>query len=198
MADIKLQMINAALTAAGEDPLTDLTPGSVMANAAIANYDDFVEEELENGAWKFASKVFTPTLITAELDAPLNRQWQLPSAALKVRDVLVDGKSVDAEKWDIEENIIRTCYDSDITARCVFRPAENRWPARFRRIVIQRLEALFLRVTERHSEANSRDAATDIKTVISRHTDAAQKPGRPIAQGSIIDARRGLRRRRFG
>jgi hypothetical protein len=197
MADIKLEIINQALTAAGEDPLTDLVPGTVMANAAIANYDDFVAEELENGDWKFATKTKDLTLLTARAAKPLEYQYQLPGDCLTAKAVLYNGQVLDGEFFDFEGSVVRCSYGSNISARYIFRPVDSAWPRRFRRIVAQRLEALFLRVTERHSEASGRDQDTSIKTMIARHTESSQRRNRPLGDGTLVNARRGLRRRRY-
>jgi len=196
MADIKLSIINQAISAAGEEPLTVLAAGSVMANAAIENYDSFVEEELENGTWKFASKTADLSLLTARADEPLQYQWQIPSDCLVVISVLYNGRDLDGEYYQIEGRKVRTQYDADVTIKYVYRPDESEWPKRFQRIVSQRLEALFLRVTERHSEAARRDEDTSIKTMIARHTEARQQRNRPLGDGTLVQARFGSRRRR--
>lgn len=198
MADIKLQIVNAALTAAGEDPMdASLTPGSVMANAALSNYDDIVSEEIENGTWKFATKEAAPSLLSATLDCPLKYQWQLPADVLAIQAVLYKGRVIeDGESFDIQGSVIRTPVNTDIKVRYSFRPDEATWPQRFRRIIVGRLEALFLRTTERHNEAEGRDEATDKKSLVAKHTEARQRPNRPVGAGSVALARVGCGRRR--
>lgn len=197
MADTKLSIVNQALTAAGEDPLTSMTPGTVMANAAIENYDAFVEEEMENGGWKFASRVGTPTLLTATSDLPLQYRWQIPAGALKVMSVLYKGDDLDGEFYQIEENFVRTAYNTDITVKYLFRAAEAAWPARFKSIIRGRLKALFMGVSERHAEAEVTEQRTDMKSKIAKHTEAGQQRNRPLGDGTLVDARMGRRRRRY-
>lgn len=196
MADIKLNIVNQAATAAGEERMTDLTPGTVIANAAIEHYDDFVDEELENGTWKFATKADAPTLLTATVDAPLKYQWQLPSDLLATQVVLYKGVVLDGEFYDIQTGVMRCPYNSDIKVKYTYRPDEQYWPRKFRRIIADRLEALFLRVTERHSEAGAVDQRADMKTMIARHSESRQGRNRPLGDGTIIQARFGQRRRR--
>lgn len=196
MADIKLSIVNQALTAAGEDPLTDMTPGTVFANAAIENYDAFVDEELENGVWKFATDTKTPTLLTPLAGDPLKYQWQRLGQDIEVQAVLYKGIALEGEDYELEGRNIRTRYNSDITVKFTYRADEAVWPQRFRRIIVQRLEALFLRVTERHSEAAARDQDTGVKTIIARHTEARQRKNRPTGDGTLVQARFGQRPRR--
>lgn len=198
MADIKLSIVNQALTSAGEEKLTSLTPGSPLAEAAIENYDTIVEEELENGQWKFATVPgYVPTLLTATVDKPLKYQYQLPANLLALTAVKNRSTVLDGEYFEQSGRIFRTAYNANISIDYIFRPDESVWPARFRRIIIQRLEALFLRVTERHSEAAGRDQSTDIKTMVAKHTEARQSRNRPLGDGTIAQARMGGRRRRF-
>ncbi len=197
MADIKLQIVNAALTAAGEDPMdATLTPGSVMANAALSNYDAIVAEEIEIGTWKFATKTAAPSLLTALADCPLQYQWQLPSDCIAVQSVKYKRVVMDGEYYEIQGNVVRTIVNSDVLVNYSFRPPESTWPQRFCRIITGRLEALFLRTTERHNEAEGRDEATDKKTLIAKHAEARQRPNRPIGSGSVAEARVGCGRRR--
>lgn len=196
MADDKLSIVNQALTAAGEDPLTALTPGSVMANAAIENYEPFVKEELENGTWKFASKTTDLSLLTAEADGTLKYRWQVPAAALSVQSILYRGVVLDGEFYEIEGQVVRAAYNTEISAKYVYRALEALWPQRFRRIIYQRLEALFLRVSERHTQAATRESDTEVRKAIARHTESRQRVNRPVGEGSLAQARMGRRTRR--
>lgn len=197
MADIKLQIINQALTVAGEDPLdATLTPGSVMANAAIANYDAIVAEELEIGTWKFATKTAAPTLMTAQADCPLKYQWQLPADCIAVQSVKYKRVTMDGEYYDLQGTVLRTVVNSDVLVNYTFRPAESLWPQRFCRVIVGRLEAIFLKTTERHNEAEGVDEATDKKSLIAKHAESRQRPNRPLGSGSVAEARVGCGRRR--
>lgn len=197
MADDKLSIINQALTSAGEETLSALTPGTVMANAAIENYDAIVGEEIENGSWKFSAKTDTPDLLTARADTPMQYQYQRFTDDIELMAVLYKGIELDGEFFEIEGRTVRCVYNSDITFKYQYRPDESIWPMRFRRIIVQRLEALFLRVTERHTEAEARDEATHVKTIIARHTESRQRKNRPLGDGTIAQARMSQRSRRF-
>lgn len=196
MADDKLSIVNQALTAAGEDPLTALSPGGVMANAAVENYEPFVKEELENGTWKFATKDKALSLLTAQATGKLKYEWQLPSDVLSLLSILHCGCILQGENYEIVGTTVRTCYNTDITARYIYRADETLWPQRFRRIIYQRLEALFLRVSERHTQAATRESDTEARKSIARHTESRQRVNRPVGEGSLAEARMGRRTRR--
>lgn len=174
-----------------------MTGGEVLTRAAFEHYDEIVGEELERNKPRFATKTANSlTLLTAEAGEPLKYQWQLPSDCLCVVAPFYLGRVIDAEFFEIEGTVLRTRYNADVTLQYIWRPAEDRWTMRFRRIIEQRLEALFLRVTERFSAADARDKNTEFKAAVARHTDSAQRHGRPIAPGSIVQARLGARRYR--
>lgn len=196
MADIKLSLVNQALTNTGEDPVTSLTGENAFTRAAIENYDEIVNEELEKNEPKFAQKVGTPTLLTAQSDPPLLYRWQLPADFLASRSVLFEGWDLLGDKFEIEGRVIRTAYNESVTVKYIYRPDEALWTYKFRRIIIMRLESVFLRVSERHNEAEEHDKSTERRSVIARHADARQRSNRPINDGSIIEARMGQRRRR--
>lgn len=195
--DIKLSLVNQALTAIGEDPVTDLTGSNACTRAAIQNYDDIVAAELENARPKFAMRTKqTPTLLTAESEAPIRYRWQIPGEAMTVVSVLRSGFPLDSELFEREEDFIRCAFNSGISLKYIIRAPEEKWSGAFRRIIVGRLKALFLDVTERASAAAITEQATDTKGIVFRHTDASQRRNRPVGDGSIVQARQGLRRRR--
>lgn len=196
MADIKLSLVNQALVAAGEDPVAALTGTNPMTVAAVEAYDAIVEEELEKNIPMFAKKVASPTLQTATSDAPLQYRWELPADMLEILSVLYLGIELEGDKFEIEGDVIRCFFNTDVTVKYTYRPPEERWTRRFRRIIVQRLESLFLRVTERHNEADGRDKDTERVSIIARHADSRQRKNRPLGDGSLVQARQGLRRRR--
>lgn len=197
MADIKLSLVNQALTNTGEDPVTSLTGENAFTRAAIENYDDIVNEELEKNEPKFAQKVAAPSLQTATSDEPLQYRWTLPAEALSVISVLYLGIDLQGENFEIEGRTVRCFYNTDVTVKYAYRVDETLWTFKFRRIIIMRLESVFLRVSERHTEAAERDKSTERVSTIARHRDAKQRSNRPIGDGSIIEARMGMRRRRI-
>lgn len=196
MADIKLSLVNQALTNTGEDPVTSLTGENAFTRAAIENYDDIVNEELEKNEPKFAHKVGTPSLQTAVSDKPLQYRWTLPADCIQITSVLYTGIDLMGDKFEIEGRTVRCYFNTDITIKYIYRADETVWTFKFRRIIIMRLESVFLRVSERHNEAEEHDKSTEKRSVIARHADARQRSNRPLNDGSIIEARMGMRRRR--
>lgn len=197
MADIKLSLVNQALTNTGEDPVTSLTGENAFTRAAIENYDDIVNEEIEKNEPKFSHKIAAPNLLTDTSDAPLQYRWQMASEVLSVISVLYLGVDLEGDQFEIEGRVIRCFYNTDVTVKYTRRVDESTWTYKFRRIIVMRLESVFLRVSERHNEAEERDKSTERTSTIARHRDAKQRSNRPINDGSIIEARMGMRRRRI-
>lgn len=193
MADIKLSLVNQALTVIGEDAVSSVTGKDWISTVALENYEQFVKEEIETGAWAFASKTGTPTFLTAGAPRPLCHKWQIPADVLTIQSVLHCGTVLGGDDYRIDGRIIRSRYDSDITLQYLWRAGEDVWPFRFQRIIIQRLEAAFLRSTERHSAADDRDMDTVAKRTIAKHTESGQRKNRSIGDGSIVERRRGWR-----
>lgn len=191
MADIKLSLINQALTVIGEDAVSSITGNGWISTVAIENYEQFVEEEIETGAWAFASKTGTPTLLTAKAPKPLTHQWQIPADVMTLQAVLHCGRVLDGDLYRLDGRTIRTRHDCNISLQYLWRPPEDIWPARFDRIIIQRLEAAFLRSTERHAAADNRDMDTIGKRLVAKHTESGQRKSRSMGPGSIVERRRG-------
>lgn len=201
MADIKLSIVNQALTTTGNDELSSLNGNDFFVVVAVTNYDAIVAEELEESGAYFATKTANLTRLTAQAAAPFSTQWQLPADLLTLRALLRCGKELEGADFAIEGGVVRTgCWlgstDGVLAARYIWNVPEAKWPARFRRIIVQRLEAVFLRATERHNEAEARDQSTEVRTIKARYAEASQRRNRPINGGTIVDARRGYVGRR--
>ena len=196
MADIKLQIVNQALTACAEDPVSDLSGQNALTRIAIEHYDDLVNEELEKNQPKFAQTTGTPSLLSGTLGEPLQYRWQPPSGVLTIVNVLHFAVPMDGEDYEVEGAIIRCRFNTDVTVRYIRRVAEEFFTYAFRRIIVTRLEAIMLRFLEENDRGDDRDRAAEIKSVIARHRDAKQRGNRPIAPGSLALARFGLVRRR--
>lgn len=195
-ADLKLAIVNQALTEAGEDIIAALTGDEFLPQVAITHYEPIVEEEIEAGNWLFAVKTHSPALLTETAAEPLTHQYDLPAETLKLLGVLYNGSELDGLRYAVEGRTVRVSYDTDVTFRILHRPEEELWPQRFRRIIVRRLLATFLRALEQHREARETDDDTTTKTIIARHAEATQSRNFSGQDGSIVERRRGLIGRR--
>lgn len=192
MTALKLGLINQALTAVGEDPVSEITGQNAHTRAAIEHYDAIVGEELERNQPKSAVTTAAPTLLTATVpNEPLPYQWQPPADCLSIIAVLHCNRVLDGDAQTIENGLIRTAYNTDIRVRYARRVSEENWSFAFRAIIEKRLEALFRRVQEQSDVADDMDKKAEQKSLIARHADARQRQNRPMAGGSLVDARLG-------
>lgn len=197
-AETQLTIINQARTLVGEEVVTDLTPVDAMMRAALAHYEAIVTEEVENGAWLFALSLIVPDLASTDLTLRLPYEWTIPDDSLGVVSMNFCDTPLDGDTFDIRDQSAFTLFGANITMLYRVRADESVWPERFARIIVYRLASVFMRATERHSEAAAIDSDTARKSMIARHTEARQRKSRTMGEGSIVARRRqSLPRGRF-
>jgi len=158
MSAAAVAIVNAAISRTGGNTITgtDFTDGSVEANLALANYEQIVVTELESDPWRFARKTDVCTL---EPDAPIDTSWDfawtLPVDVLTLRTLFRNGQVIDYEINESGE--VLTHFDDDVYAVYTYRAAESLWPSDFTEGVTRLLEALYLRLDDRFSEADMRE-----------------------------------------
>lgn len=191
MAVTQLSIINRARVEAGEEVVTDLTPVDAMMRAAIASYEDIVQDELENGEWAFGIRKQIPTLTATDTDSSLPYQYALDPETIGVVSVRYLDQPLEGWLFRINGRAVWTAYNSGITFLVKNRPGEGLWPRRFSELVVLGLKAVFLDATERHAEASDVRVFAHRKRIMAKHSESAQRHNRPMGQGSIINRRRG-------
>lgn len=189
-AETQLTIINQARTLVGEEIVADLTPVDAMMRAALAHYEAIVTEEIENGAWLFALALVDPTLASTDLTLRLPYEWTIPADSLGVVSLSYLDTPLDGDTFDIRDDSAFTLFGTDVTMLYKTRALEADWPRRFSRIIVFRLASIFMRATERHSEAAELDNETGRKSLIARHSEARQRKSRTMGDGSIVNRRR--------
>ncbi len=190
---IKLEVINAALSAVGDSPKATLGSGSANAEPLEQNYENIVEAALTSGPeWRFATKTEAPTLIGARsMDVPYSYEWSLPNDSLEIRVVTVDLAVV--KHWDIESDGINKKllidYDRGVLVRHTFRAGETSWHPAFKRGIQYMLEGVAVRAFwEDENAAEKREANARAMFAV-----AAARQGHRRSFES-----RSIRRRRYG
>jgi hypothetical protein len=183
-------IINAALTRTGNEPITSFSEGTTPANIAAANYDILIENELASYRWRAATKTAHLNRIDGDPGLPWTDAYQLPSDLVLVRSVFVDGVAVDYEQQG-DKVLALTGEDADVVVKYVWGNPESAWPGLFREAIIQRLEALFLRaISHSYDEAEARDKAANGTFMRARVMDAqGSTPTNPF-ESSTLRARR--------
>lgn len=189
-----LDVINAALTRTGNDPITMLNDGSVAGKIANENYELMVKAELANYPWKRATKVVELAMLDPDIEGDPPEPWlaayQLPSDLVEIRTLKTIGKSID---YEVHGQTLLTNTDSSETLvlHYIWRVDEAYWPAWFTMGMIFRCEAMFLRgIGERHAEADKADLRAEEQFKRAKGRDSQSQPARDPFTSPMLTARR--------
>jgi hypothetical protein len=187
-----IDIVNAALTRQGLQPITSFTQAGDEAKVANANYEMLVEKELASYRWRWATTTKHLNRLDAEL--PDGSSWtdvyQIPSDILLVRGVSSYGLVSDFEQQS-DKLLGAIGEDNDAVLSGVWRAPEAEWQKLFREGMIQRLEALFLRaIKEEYQAAKDRDKDADAIFRRAYLLDAQGSTPRDPYESSTLRARR--------
>lgn len=185
----EIDLINAALTATGNSPITSFEDGTSEAEVAAANFERIVGAELEY-PWTWThqpvrlNRVDVPGTDTAWLFA-----YQVPDA-FEVERLEVAGRVI---PWESMSDLVLCNVEEDVFAIGRGRPPVENWPAGFRHALALRLEALFLRaLSEDFDKAEARDKAAARAFGDARRMDARRRSPRQPARSVLLEARGAL------
>jgi hypothetical protein len=187
----QLSIFNRARVKAGESVVADLTPIDDTMRAFLASYEDLVLEELEVSEWAFSLAQATPTVNAINVLRSLPYQYAVPPDSLGIVGVRWMDQPLEGRHFRIEGNGVWTRWNSGITFLYKTRPGEQMWPRRFSDIIVDRLTAIAMQLTERHSEAQTVLGNAERNRIRASHAESRQRHNRPIGQGSIVNRRRG-------
>lgn len=188
---IKLELINAALTEAGEPRVDQLASGEAQTTAVEANYELIVREELTSGTeWTFALKTSAPTLIGESAADIYDYEWTLPSDMLPGGLRAVLHRKVVTDRYDVENSKLLIDANTEVLVRYIFRAGESLWHPSFAMGIKHRLEAVAYRgFVENEQMADGQEGVALGRMARAR-----------LQQNHPREARlpRSLRRRRYG
>jgi hypothetical protein len=196
MATTDLTVINAAATRTGNNPVTSLSTGGLVAQIASNNYEDAVKTELALYPWKRATKIeqlsrLDPD-VSGEPPEPWTAAYQIPSDVIDIRAVKVGGYPINYEVHS-SKILCDAAESDDVIMHYVWRVPETAWPAWFKEGMTRRMEAMFLRgIGERYREAQARDEAADESFALARNRDSQSQTPRDPTISPTLQARAGL------
>jgi hypothetical protein len=184
---INLDVINAALTRTGNNPITELSDGTPGGNIAGANYARFRRAMLTVYPWRWATKTKALTAIDGTVDLPWTYAYQLPTDMLKLRVVTADGLPFDYER-QFNKLLCNVSTDYDLIAKYTWDVPESFWPDTFGEAMTQFLEAMFLRgIGERYQEAQDRRLEARATLAAAKLEDAQNNSARnPVTSPTLI------------
>lgn len=185
--DTEIDLINAALTATGNNPITSLEDGTAESDVAASNYWRILGAELVH-PWTWAHT--TRRLVRVEgtgTDTSWLYAYQVP-VGFEVERIEVGGQPV---AWESMSDLILTSAPDNVVAVGQWLPPIRDWPADFRNALVMRLEALFLRaLSEDYEKAGARDKDADMAFRRARNGDSKRRSPRQPARSALLEARR--------
>lgn len=189
-----LQFVNAALTRAGYEALSDL-PGTTAEGAvAHENYEKVVVAELTSYPWKWASTERNLNYLGALTNSRWAYHYQMPTDILHVRNVEVDGQGI-AYEWMGDKLLCDVDNSATVKLIGTWRVPEAQWPGFFSMAITLMMEAIFLRSPAgQYEEAASRDDAAKEKMDIAKTEDSKRKTPVDPRRSPTLEARNGYAR----
>jgi hypothetical protein len=188
MAD-RLTIINDALLATGNNPLSAEFDGSPEWLAGESAYRRAVAFILGRHRWNFATK--TVALVTALPDNPsalYAYAYAQPADCLHVEALYLNDYPIG--RYSIEDGRICCDHADGLKLKYLRQPDNGVWPERFVELVTMKVEAHLLRsMNEMNRDADSRDAAVE-RTLAEFRPLADQEEGRKAMFRSRSAARR--------
>lgn len=191
-----LSVINAAAGRTGNDPVTSLTQGSLVANIANSNYEDSVKVELSLYPWKRATKIASLNRLDPDLMGAVPEPWtasyQLPVDLIDIRTAVVAGIPIRYEVHG-DKILCDAATSDDVVLHYIWRVPEADWPPWFREGMTLRWEAILLRgVGERYREAEARDKTAHDHFAKARTRDSQSQTARNPYSSPTLRARGGF------
>lgn len=185
--DTEIDLINAALTATGNSPITSLEDGTSEAEVAASNLERILGAEFSYPwTWTHTTKRLNRVDGTGT-DTAYLYAYQVPPS-FEVERVEVCARNV---PWESMSDLILCNEDSGVVAIGRWRPPVRNWPAAFKAALCIRLEALFLRaLSDDHEKADLRDKAATMAFRAARNADSGKRSPRRPGTSALLEARR--------
>ena len=182
-----IDLINAALTATGNRPITSLEDAESESVVSMANWEAVIGAEFAY-PWTWTLTTRRLNRVAGSPDTIWTTAWQVPTG-VEVDRIEVAGKPV---AWESMSDLILTNDAEGVVAIGRYRPPVRSWPDLFKTAIVTRLEALFLRaLNEDAAAADARDKAADRLIRLARNADARKRSPRSPTTSALLEARRG-------
>lgn len=181
-----IDLINAALTATGNRPITSLEDAESESVVSMANYFAVIGAEFAY-PWTWTATTRRLTRVAGSTDTIWTTAWQVPDG-VEVDRVEVGGRPV---PWESMSDVILTNESEGVIAIGRWRPPVRSWPDLFKTAIVARLEALFLRsLNEDPAAALDRDKFAERLISRARNADSRKRSPRHPARSALLEARR--------
>ena len=157
-ATTDVSVASRALVLIGDTPISAFDGSSTGAIVAENIYDTIIADLLTQHPWRFSVRQSDLSHLEATPEALFTDAWQIPTDALLVRRVIVNGSDV---TYEIYGDKIFSNFDetNTLTANYIFRSLEQDWPPYFLFAAQLQLAAMFSM-----SVAGKPDMSADFET----------------------------------
>jgi len=193
MSKSKIDMVNSALVLVGDSVITSLDDQSTQALVADTVLEDFIDAELFETRWRFATDTQSAPFVSSITHATGLGVFQIPTNTIRVWNVLEGGTSIGG-RWEMEGNYLLLDGDENSVIACerTTEPPVGNWPPHFRLSVIFRLASAFcLALTENEDKSELLLKWSEAYARKARSMDGGQSAPRAINTGQMLGVRRG-------
>jgi|JI10StandDraft_1071094.scaffolds.fasta_scaffold07023_20 uncharacterized protein YuzE len=186
-----LQFVNAALTRAAFEPVSQLPGSTAEGMVAHENYEKVVVAALTSYPWRFASTYRQLNYLGALTNSAWLHHYQMPADLLYIRKAEVSGMVVEYERMGDK---LLCDYDNtvDLIVVGTWRVPEAQWPGWFSMAITLEMEAIFLRSpANQYEEAEARAAEARDMVAIGKTEDSKLATPVDPRRSLTLEARNG-------
>lgn len=187
------RFINAALTRAAFEPVSELPGTTAEGRVAHENYEKVVVAALTGYPWKFGSTERKLNYLGEMETSRWRYYYQMPADLLHIRKVEVSGVPIAYERMgdkllcDVDSTV-------DVIAVGTWRVPEAQWPGYFSLPLTLDMEAIFLRSPAgQYEEAEARAEEARMKWEMGKSEDSKLSTPVDPRRSLTIEARNGRR-----
>jgi len=193
MSKSKIDLVNSALVLVGDGVITSLDDQTTQALVANTILEDFIEAELFETRWRFATETTPTTLVTSATHPTGLGIFQIPTGTIRVWNVY-DGTRSIGTGWQMEGDKVLLDGDANsvISIERTTEPPVGNWPPHFRLAVVFRLAAAFcMALTENEDKSQILLNWSESYARKARSSDGGQSSPRAIKGRQILGSRQG-------
>ena len=174
----------------GDSPIAAFDGSTTGAIVAGNIYDEVVEGILTEHPWRFATKQVDLSHLEASPEALFTDAWQIPTDALAVRRVTLNGSDITYEIYG-DKIFADVTADNTLTLNYIFRAYEQDWPPYFRMAVVLKLASHFaMAVAAKPDMAREFETQADFQLRKARSIDSQSDTTHDIQTTRFITTRR--------
>ena len=185
MATDKFDLCSQALVLVGGNRITSFEGTSAEAITASALYEDTVKELISVYRWRFATRLFQLTRLSASPEMRWDAAYQIPDDTELINAVLVNDVPIDFDRYE-DKILCNAIVDDTVIAEITYRAEEAFWPGYFTTTLRLKLASLFaVPIAEDPGKAAAYQQQFIGQLVAARKSDAQARTARKMPVGAL-------------